>query len=59
MTLNPLHGSALFQCPLKTSGNLWFSGVFQEVQKKSSAMKWVKQILNKYVNRMLIFMFVP
>ena len=24
MTLNPFHSTGLFQCPLKTSGNLWF-----------------------------------
>ena len=39
MTLNPFHDSGLFQCPMKTSGNLWFSAVFQEVEKKSTAMK--------------------
>ena len=27
MTLNPFHGTGLFGCPLKPSGNLWFSDV--------------------------------
>ena len=45
MTLNLFHGSGLFQCSLKTSGNFWFSDILQEVQKKTSAMKWVKYIL--------------
>ena len=30
MTLNPFHGTGLFQFLLKTSRNLWFSEVFQE-----------------------------
>ena len=56
MTLNPFHGTGLFLCPLKTSENLWFCDVFQEVQKEIIAIKWVK---DKYVSRMLIFMLVP
>ena len=32
------------QCLLKISRSLWFSDVFQEVQKKTSAMKCVKDI---------------
>ena len=49
MTLNPFHGTGLFQCPLKTPGNPWLSDVFQKVYKKVNAMKWVKDIFNKYV----------
>ena len=45
MTLNPIHDSGLFQCSLKTSGNLWFSDVFQKVYKKTTVMKWVEDIL--------------
>ena len=59
MTLNPLHGTGLFQCHLKASGDLWFSDAFQGLKKETSAMKWVKGILNKYVSRMLIFILVP
>ena len=59
MIVNPFHDTGLFQSPLKSSSNLWFSDVFQEVQKNTSAMKWVKDIFNKYVSRMLIFMLVP
>ena len=50
MSLNPFHGTGLLQCALKTSGNLWFSNVFQEVQKSINAMKWVEDIFNKYVS---------
>ena len=32
MALNPFHGTDLFLCPLKTSGNPWFSDVFQGVK---------------------------
>ena len=53
MIVNPFHDTGLFQSPLKSSSNLWFSDVFQEVQKNTSAMKWVKDIFNKYVSRML------
>ena len=35
------------------------SDVFQVVQKKTSAMKLVKDSFNKYASRMLIFMLVP
>ena len=59
MTINPFHGTSFFQCSLKISGNLWFSDVFQGVQKETSAMKWVKDIFNECASRMLIFMFVP
>ena len=45
MTLNPFHGTALFQCPQKTLGSLRFSDVFQEVQEKINAIKWIKDIL--------------
>ena len=31
MTLNPLHGTGLFICSMNTSGNLWFSEIFQGV----------------------------
>ena len=31
MTLNPLHGTGLFLCSMNTSGNLWFSDIFQGV----------------------------
>ena len=47
--INPFHGTAPFLCTLEISGNLRFSDVFQGVQKKNSAMKWVKDIFNKYV----------
>ena len=50
MTLNPLHSTGLFQFLLKTLANLWFSHNFQEVYKKTSAVKWVKGIFKKYVN---------
>ena len=33
MTLNPFYVIALFQCPLKISGNLWFSDLFQSFRK--------------------------
>ena len=58
MIINPFYGTALFQCLLKTSGNFWFYDVFQKVQENISAMKWVKDIFNKYLCRMLIFMLV-
>ena len=58
MTLKPFHRNGLFPCPLKTSGNLRFSDVFQGVQEKVGAMKWVKDISHKYNHRMLIFMLV-
>ena len=45
--------------PPEKSRKLGFSNVFQEVQKETIAMKWVKYVLNKYVSRMLIFMLVP
>ena len=35
--LNPFHTTGLFQYPLKTSENLWFSDVFRWYQKKSVA----------------------
>ena len=57
MTLNLFHGTGLFLCSLKISGNLWFSDVFQRVQKETSTMKWFKDIFNKYVSRILIFIF--
>ena len=47
MTLTPFHGIGIFLCPLKISGNLWFSDVFQGAQKETSAMKWFKGIFNK------------
>ena len=59
MSLNPFYGTALFQWPLKTIGNLWFSYVFQGVQKEITAMKRVKDIFNKSVSRILIFILVP
>ena len=34
---------------LKASGNVWFSDVFQEVQKGISVMNWVKQISQQNV----------
>ena len=34
MTLNPFYGNVLFQCPLKSSGNLWFSDVFLRKYRK-------------------------
>ena len=55
MTLNPFYGTGILQYPLTTSGE--FSYVFQEVYKNASAMKWIKDIFNKYISRMLIFMF--
>ena len=58
MTLNQFHVTYLLQCPLKTSGNLWFFDIFQEVSKNISVMKWVKDIFNKYF-KVLIFMLVP
>ena len=59
MTLNPFHTTGLFLCPLKTSGNLWSSDVFQGVLKATNVMKWVTDIFNKDVCRILIFMLVP
>ena len=59
MTLNPFYGTRVLQYPLKTSGNLWFFEVFQEVQKNTSAMKQVKDIVNKYVSRMLVSLLIP
>ena len=50
MIFKPFYGTSLFLCPLKSSGNLWFSAVFQEVQKEISAMTWIKDIFNKYVS---------
>ena len=32
--INPFHATSLFRYPLKTSGNLWFSDVFREYQKR-------------------------
>ena len=58
MTLTPFHGTDLLQCPLKTSGSLWFSDVFKEVYRNTIVMKWVKDIFNKYL-KVLIFMLVP
>ena len=37
---NPFYTTGLFLCPLKTSENLWFSGV-SGVIEKSSGMTWV------------------
>ena len=54
MTLNPFHGTDI----LYGTDLYWFSDVFQGLQKNTSAMKWVKDIFNKYV-KVLIFMLVP
>ena len=59
MTINPFHDTGLFVCPLKKSGNLWISYVFQGGKKETSALKWVKYIFNKYFSRMLILRLVP
>ena len=45
MTLNPFHGNGV--CPLKTPENLSSSDVFQGAQKKTSSMKWVKDIFKQ------------
>ena len=37
--LNPFHATGLFLYPLKTPGNLWFSGF---LKKETGGMKWVK-----------------
>ena len=48
MTLNPFHGTGLFLCPLKTSGNLLFSNVPQGISKEkvTSVRKWFKDNIN-------------
>ena len=56
--LNPFHGTVLLLSPMKTR-NLCFPDLFQRVRKKTSAIKWNKDIFKKYVSRMLIFMLVP
>ena len=53
------HDTGVFLCHQKTSGNLWFSDVFQGVWKEISIMKCVKDIFKKHVSRMFIFMIVP
>ena len=58
MTLNPFHDTDLSLCSLKILGNLWFSDVFQGVLKETIAMKWFKDIFNKCVSTMLIFMLI-
>ena len=57
MTLNPFHGNGV--CPLKTPENLRSSDVFQGVYKKTSSMRWVKDIFNKYIGKLLTFMLAP
>ena len=59
MTLNPFHGTGFFLCLLKISGKVCFSDAFQEIQRETSTMKWVKDIFNKHISIMLIFMLVP
>ena len=48
----------LFLCLLEISRNLWFSDVFQEVQKETSAIKWVKDNLLKITNMSAEFFFL-
>ena len=56
MTLNPFHGTGFFRCPLKPSGNLWFSDV---LHSGSIEKCQCHEMGYNYVSRMLIFMLVP
>ena len=61
MTLYPFHGTSQYLCPLEMIRKLGFLMYFREYQifqKETSAMKWFKDIFNKYASSMLISMTV-
>ena len=45
--INPLHATDLFLYPLRTSENLWFSGVYREYRNTPVAWCWLNEIIRE------------
>ena len=46
--IKPFHATDLFWYPLKTSENLWFTGVFRDYQKRSVTWNGLKSEINSF-----------